>query len=70
MPILFASLWSNGVISPDPNGSLVQALQAMSTAQLVLAPLGLVLIGIGAALVRPIWWIALFALTFLPLAIL
>jgi hypothetical protein len=60
--ILVAWLWSEGVISPEPNGPFVQTLQFGFTLEFLLAPLGIWLIGMGARLATPARWIALFAL--------
>ena len=60
--ILVAWLWDRGVISPEPNGPFVQTLQSGFTLELLLAPLGICLIGVGARLATPERWIALFAL--------
>ena len=60
--ILVAWLWSQGVISPDPNGLFVQALQFGFVLEWLLAPLGICLIGVGYRLTTPVRWIVLFAL--------
>ena len=60
--ILVAWLWDRGVISPEPNGLFVQTLQSGFTLELLLAPVGICLIGVGARLATPVRWIALFAL--------
>jgi hypothetical protein len=52
-------LWDRGAISPDPNGPLVRALQLGSFLELLVAPAGVVLIGIGTRLSRPRQWILL-----------
>ena len=41
--LLVATLWANGVIQPDPNGSLVQALEAPGLAGILAAPIGVVM---------------------------
>ncbi len=43
-----AALWSGGVIDPDPNGALIQALQGLGLPSLVLSPIGFVLALWGA----------------------
>jgi hypothetical protein len=60
--ILVARLWDRGVISPEPNGLLVQTLQSGFTLELMLAPLGICRIGIAARLATPTRLVALFAL--------
>ena len=61
--ILVAWLWSEGVISLEPNGPFVQTLQfGGGELEMLLAPLGIWLIGMGARLATPARWIALFAL--------
>jgi hypothetical protein len=60
--ILVAWLWSEGAISPDPNGPFVQALQFGFVLEWLLAPLGIYLIGVGYRLTTPARWIVLFAL--------
>jgi hypothetical protein len=57
--ILAAFLWDRGAISPDRNGPLVRALQLGSFLELLVAPAGVVLIGIGTRLSRPRQWILL-----------
>ncbi len=51
--IAVSALWSWGAIQPDPNGALVQLLQALGLPALMLGPLGLV-IGLWAAGARSI----------------
>ena len=60
--ILVAWFWDRGVISPEPNGVFVQTLQFGSQLELLLAPLGIYLIGLGHRLATPVRWIVLFAL--------
>jgi hypothetical protein len=57
--ILVAFLWDRGAISPDRNGPLVRALQLGSFLELLVAPAGVVLIGIGTRLSKPWQWILL-----------
>lgn len=68
--ILVAWLWSQGVISPEPNGLFVQTLQSGFVLEWLLAPLGIYLIGVGYRLATPVRWIVLFALCLPVIAVL
>jgi hypothetical protein len=53
-----AALWSNGAIEPDPNGALLQTLDAIWFPALLVSPVGLVLGLWGAGLRGVLGWTA------------
>jgi hypothetical protein len=60
--IAVAQLWTSGFINPDPNGPFIQLLQAGSTWEVLVGPIGLVWVGAGARLRGTVAWILLFVL--------
>ena len=59
LAVAVAALWSNRIIAPDPDGSLVTTVQALLMPELVLAPVGLTLVGWAMRLRGILAWLAL-----------
>jgi hypothetical protein len=58
MSLAVAALWSSGAFEPDPNGALLQALDATWFPALLVSPAGLVLSLWGAGLRGVLGWTA------------
>ncbi|HEX6656376.1 MAG TPA: hypothetical protein VF153_09210 [Candidatus Limnocylindria bacterium] len=67
--LLLAGLWSAGIVTPDPNGAIVQSIEALWLPALVVSPLGLVLAAWGVGVRTALGWIAAFVLGLPVLAV-
>ena len=54
-----AALWSNRIIAPDPDGPLVTTVQSLLIPALLLAPVGLIVVGWALRLRGVLAWLAL-----------
>jgi len=54
--LVVAVLWGNGIVSLEPNGSFVQLIQATGPFGLVLGPIGVVVLGLGARVRGALPW--------------
>lgn len=57
--LVVAYLWDHGVLALEPNGAFVQILEGSALWEIVLGPLGIVIVG-RSAHVRGSAWIGLF----------
>ncbi|MEO8461781.1 MAG: hypothetical protein ABI555_01095 [Chloroflexota bacterium] len=55
--LVVASLWEAGILSLEPNGAFVQALQATALWEIGLGPIGMVIIGRAARFTRAEWFL-------------
>jgi hypothetical protein len=68
--IIVAFVWQQGIVRLEPNGPFVQTLQSGSSVQLLLGPIGVAIVGIGARLRSWAPWVLLVVVAVPVLAVL
>ena len=67
--LIVAQLWERQIVTFDPDGAVIGALQATPLWEVFLGPIGIVVAGRSAGIRNPLTWFALFVVAVPVLAV-